>query len=392
MSTKRPTEWAITPGFKPSIFHLGLGLINHDIEELVSSNNIINVDYTHVARRASGIERVTVEQFSGNVLSPLQLSPLAASYKNRISVFLAQMIGLPLHALRHSDEIYIFPGFPPSPYFAFSGACSVLFVHDLFLLTRRSDLNSVGRYYLAPLFYLAIKNFKYFLTVSENTARELKAYCSPDAQIVPFRPYVRNVFGLAEEDRVSRPARPRRLRVVSVGTIEPRKNFPEAAQICEALASRLGGEVELHIIGRAGWGPDVNWLRDRPNVILHGYVDDAAARSIISASDLMLCTSHDEGLCLPLIEVQYSGVPVVAPDKRIFREVLGSSGIFVKTHAPEQAAKQIADVTAVPSWRVNYAAASRANIIRWNAIAENDRPNVISFLSRLASGRVQGSL
>jgi glycosyltransferase involved in cell wall biosynthesis len=116
-------------------------------------------------------------------------------------------------------------------------------------------------------------------------------------------------------------------------------------------------------------------------------VDDAAARSIISASDLMLCTSHDEGLCLPLIEVQYSRIPVIAPDKAIFREVLGSSGIFVKPRAPEQAANQIADVITVPSWRVNYATASRANIVRWNTIAEIDRANVISFLSNLAPRR-----
>ena len=362
------------------------------IEPQVSSRDIINVDYTHVARRASGIERITVEQFSSDVLSPLQVSTFAASSKNRISVLLAQMIGLPLQALRNPKQIYVFPGFPPSPYFAFSGACSVLFVHDLFLLTRRSDLNSVGRYYMAPLFYLAIKSFKYFLTNSENTARELKAYCSPDAQILPFRPYVRNVFELAEEDRASRPIRPRRLRVVSVGTIEPRKNFPEAVQICEALARRLGGEVELHIIGRSGWGPTSIICAIDRNVILHGYVDDATARSIISASDLMLCTSHDEGLCLPLIEVQYSGLPVIAPDKGVFREVLGSSGIFMKPRAPEQAANQIADVITVPSWRINYATASTANIVRWNTIAEIDRANVISFLSSLASRRAQGSL
>ncbi len=357
----------------------------YKIEPQVWSTSSINVDYTHVARRASGIERITVEQFSSKVLSPLQVSTFAASSENRISVLLAQMIGLPLHALRHRNQIYVFPGFPPSPYFAFRRSRSVLFVHDLFLLTRRSNLNGVGKYYMAPLFYWAIKNFKYFLTNSENTTRELRAYCSPDAHTLPFRPYVRNVFDLAEEDRASRLIRPKRLRVVSVGTIEPRKNLPEAVQICEALARRLGGEVELHIIGRFGWGPDIHYLRDRPNVILHGYVDDTTARSIISASDLMLCTSHDEGLCLPLIEVQHSGMAVIAPDKSIFREVLGSSGIFVKPGAPEQAANQIADVTAMPSWRANYVTASKANIVRWNTIAEMDRVNVISFLSSLAS-------
>ena len=119
------------------------------------------------------------------------------------------------------------------------------------------------------------------------------------------------------------------LRIVSIGTIEPRKNFPAAVKICAALSRRLGREVELHIIGRVGWGVDINSLR-QPNVILHGYVEDARARTIIEASDLLLCTSRAEGLCLPLIEAQYSGMPVVAPNERVFREVLGVSGILLE--------------------------------------------------------------
>jgi hypothetical protein len=42
-------------------------------------------------------------------------------------------------------------------------------------------------------------------------------------------------------------------------------------------------------------------------------------------------------------------------------------------------------VIAMPSWRATYAAASRANVVRWNTIAEMDRANVVSFLSSLAS-------
>ena len=349
----------------------------------LSSTAVINVDYTHVARRASGIERITIEQFSSKTLSPLEIRTYQASRGNRLSVLLAQMVGLPLHALKHSAEVYIFPGFPPSPYFAYRHHRSVLFVHDLFLLTRRSDLNTVGKYYMAPMFDIAIRHFKHFLTNSETTARELRRHRK--ANIVLFRPYVRNVFGLSEQDRCARPRDPKTLRIVSIGTVEPRKNFGAAVQICEALARRLGRKVELHIVGRFGWGPDVNELRNRPNVILHGYVDDSTATAIISASDFLLCTSHAEGLCLPLIEVQYSGMPVIAPDTDIFREVLGSSGILLKSAPPDQTANQIADVLAMPSWRATYAAASSANVVRWNTIAERDRANVVSFLSGLAS-------
>ena len=358
--------------------------VMQDLASQISPKAIINVDYTHVARRASGIERIALEQFSKRALAPLNVRTYQTSEK-RLSVILAQMVGIPLHALRNPTEVYIFPGFPPSPYFAFDRDRSVLFVHDLFLLTRRSDLNGAGKYYLAPMFYIAIKNFQYFLTNSQETARKLRAYCNPAAKIIPYRPYVRNIFGLTADDRTSRPDMPEKLRIVSIGTIEPRKNYGAAVQICQALSRRLGRKVELHIIGRFGWGQAMSDLRNRPNVVLYGYLDDETAGSIISQSDLLLCTSHDEGLGLPLIEAQYGGLPAVAPDKEIFREVLGASGILIKPDVPDEAANRIADAMAVPLWRSIYADASRANVVRWNAIAESDRAEVISFLAALAA-------
>jgi glycosyltransferase involved in cell wall biosynthesis len=344
---------------------------------------VVTIDYTHVGRRASGIERITVEQFNNVALSPLEIRTYEAP-KNRLRIVMAQLLGLPLHAIRNPSDIYLFPGFPPSPYFAFQRDRSILFVHDLFLLTRRTDLNYVAKNYMAPLFYNAIRKFRYFLTNSESTAEELRAYCDPAATIVPYRPHIRNVFGLTFEGRAERPNDPQVLRLVSIGTIEPRKNFPAAVKISAALARQLGREVELHIIGRVGWGVDINLLR-RPNVILHGYVEDARARPIIEASDILLCTSRAEGLCLPLIEAQYSGMPIVAPNERVFREVLGVSGILLDSDLPEQAADQIAGAITMPSWRSHYATASAANIARWNGTAELDRNAVISFLARLAS-------
>jgi hypothetical protein len=37
---------------------------------------------------------------------------------------------------------------------------------------------------------------------------------------------------------------------------------------------------------------------------------------------------------LPLLEAQYAGLPIIAPDAAIFREVLGESGIHIDTADP----------------------------------------------------------
>src|ERR1051326_492243 len=343
---------------------------------------VVRIDYTHVGRRASGIERITTAQFNGAALSPLDGRPFDAS-GHPLQIMAAQMIGLPACALGHRSDIFVFPGFPPSPYFAFTPDRSVLYVHDLFLLTRRPDLNRAAKYYMAPLFAMAVNRFRYFLTNSQDTARQLRGRCHPGATIIPYRPRIDNVFGLAVGDRAARPAKPPALRVLSIGTIEPRKNFIAAADICAALAARTGRPVEYHIIGRIGWGGDAEVLRQRPNVVLHGFLDDAQARSVIESADILLCTSHAEGLGLPLIEAQYCGIPVVAPQGDVFSEVLGASGLFIDTASPEQAAERVAEAISDDAWRSRFVAASTANVSRWNATADSDRAAVVAFLSRL---------
>src|ERR1700682_6267094 len=252
------------------------------------------------------------------------------------------MFGIPWAAVRNPNDVFVFPGFPPSPYFSTVPGRSVLYVHDLFLLTRREQLNAAGKYYMSPLFRVATKRFRNFLTNSEDTARKLKAYCDPSALVMPYRPRIRNLFDLSVGNRNALPGRPNTLKVVTLGTIEPRKNFIAAADICEEISRQVGCAVELHIVGRNGWGNDAKSLSARLNVVLHGFLNDQEAGKVLNASDLYLCTSHEEGLCLPLLEAQYAGLAIVAPDAPVFREVLGSSGIFIEPGKPEVSAALIA--------------------------------------------------
>ena len=165
--------------------------------------------------------------------------------------------------------------------------------------------------YGAPYSRIAIKRFKCTLfqfSIPKDTAKKLRAFCDPSASVLTYRPRIRNVFGLSIGERCNLPARPQKLTVVTLGTIEPRKNFIAAADICEKLSVLLGCPVELHIIGRSGWGDDAEILSTRPGVVLHGFLNDHEAGKILSASDLYLCSSHEEGLGLPLLEAQYGGL------------------------------------------------------------------------------------
>jgi glycosyltransferase involved in cell wall biosynthesis len=327
-------------------------------------------------RRASGIERITDMLFSASALAPLDIGSVEAS-GSKLSLIFHQMLMNPLSAVRNSRSTWIFPGYPPSPAFRLLRDRTIIYVHDLFLMTRRQDLNLNSRLYSAPSFRRAVAGLRYFFTNSETTKRELLRYVSEDAIVQPYRPRVDNVFGLSARDRTRNSDR---LIIGALGTVEPRKNYLAGARISRIVSEILQRPVEYHIIGRPGWGGDYERLSEMPHVTLHGFVGDEQVRGIIDTFDVLLCTSHDEGLGLPLLETQYAGLPVVAPEGEVFREVLGASGIFVRPSEPEQAAATIAAELSRPDWRASAFALSSKNLQRWNAQAEADRGNAIAQL------------
>jgi glycosyltransferase involved in cell wall biosynthesis len=339
------------------------------------------VDRTHMGRRASGIERLTETLFSAHTLSPLRVGAMETA-GDRISRLARQTIGNAIHGLREPQAVCVFPGFPPSPAFRFMRERTVMYVHDVFLLTRAHDLNWAGRLYLAPMFRAALASLRYFLVNSATTGEQVAGLVKADAEIRLYRPRVDNVFGLKPRP----PAKTRLgapLTIGALGTIEPRKNFPLAARICERASQLTRRPVTLEIIGRKGWGRDFGQLLRMPHVRLRGFLSDADAREVIEGFDLFMCTSHDEGLGLPLLEVQFAAVPVIAPEAPVFREVLGTSGIHFQAGDVEHAARTIAALVERPNWSTAAAEAARKNVERWNAQADADRAEVIAFLTRL---------
>jgi glycosyltransferase involved in cell wall biosynthesis len=287
-------------------------------------------------------------------------------------MILKQQLLLPMIALLKPRALFVFPGFPPSPLFSLVRERVVLYVHDLFLMDRKRDLGLKARLYMAPSFAFAIRRLKYFMTNSEKTSAELLPRTRGDAQITLYRPYVRNVFALDADGRAARTTSPSPLRIVMVGTIEPRKNYRAAVAIRDALERRGFASAELHIIGREGWGDAAHDLRNARGIALHGYLSLPDAKRVIEQADLYLSTSHDEGLGLPLLEAQYAGLAVVAPDLPVFREVLGSSGLLVDVADADGSAAAIARLLSTPDWRQVTSVAAFDNVRRWNETASRD--------------------
>jgi len=340
----------------------------------------IYVDHTHLGRHVTGLERITLELFSPAALAPLDVVPVRA--RGTRQMVTTQTFGLPMRLAASSSSILLCPGFPPSPLLRPFATRVLPYIHDIFLVSRPADLNQRARLYMAAPFKLALRRYPRFLANSGDTRRKLAAHCRPDATIALYRPPIRNVFALEPKDRAERDAGP--LRLIALGTVEPRKNFVAAARVVSALRAHGFPGATLDIVGRPGWGDDWQTLQAFPGVTLHGYQPGGRVQQLLHDADIFICTSHEEGVGLPLLEAQYGGLPIIAPDAAIFREVLGVSGIFVDPADPAEAAAKIAAMLSDSHWRPRYLGLARQNLVRWNALAIADRDAVIDLIAELA--------
>ena len=125
-----------------------------------------------------------------------------------------------------------------------------------------------------------------------------------------------------------------------VGTIEPRKGHAQALAAFERLWT-AGVQANLIIVGREGWGLEqlTKRLRTHPErgkrlLWLEGASDEMLLRFYESAVAL-LAASEGEGFGLPLVEAAKHGLPIIARDLPVFREVAGEHAFYFSGMSPE---------------------------------------------------------
>ncbi|AZN35363.1 glycosyltransferase [Iodobacter ciconiae] len=335
------------------------------------------VDFSHMGRKITGIERISEELFSAAVLK--QFNVMHTRPATALGMIKAQWLDIPLLARKNPQAQLLFPGFPPSILISMLfGKRVVPYIHDLFLLERPKELNIRARLYMRPSFIYAIKNLKIFFVNSQTTADHLAKVARPDARIYKLRPRAENIFKFEFKERYL-PEGNTALKIVMLGTLEPRKNYLFAAKITQQLSAQLGRPVELHISGREGWGGVPEMLKPYSHVQYHGYLAMDELRNLVDSSHLFLCTSLDEGLGLPLLEVLYSGIPIIASDIAVFNEVTANTRSILISNSNEAAACQAIVAKLADGQFFEASGRDAKNAIEmWNAQVLKDKELVFS--------------
>jgi glycosyltransferase involved in cell wall biosynthesis len=129
--------------------------------------------------------------------------------------------------------------------------------------------------------------------------------------------------------------------VLTVGTVEPRKNLVRLLQGFAIAKERLGRRCPaLVLVGRKGWKYDdvftqIVDLELRGDVIWTDFLIDETVRALYHHAAVFVYVSLHEGFGLPLLEAMASGVAVVASDCSSMPEVVGDAGVLADPMDPE---------------------------------------------------------
>ena len=153
---------------------------------------------------------------------------------------------------------------------------------------------------------------------------------------------------------------------VMVGTIEGRKNHILLLRLWQRLAERMGQEApRLVLIGQRGWeaAPALAML-DRcavlaGTVIELGRCGDAELAGWLVGARALLMPSFAEGFGLPVIEALRLGVPVIASDLPVFREIAGDIPTYLPSSDEMGWERAILDFCGASSERARQVEAMR---------------------------------
>ena len=135
--------------------------------------------------------------------------------------------------------------------------------------------------------------------------------------------------------------------ILSVGTIEPRKNFITLIKAFNHIKQKKADfSYKLVIAGRTGWKSEDTYLERenspyREDILFTGRVPNRDLVQIYNQAELFVYPSLFEGFGLPPLEAMSCGLPVIASDTSSLKEVIGNAGILVSPGDNIELQKQI---------------------------------------------------
>jgi glycosyltransferase involved in cell wall biosynthesis len=306
----------------------------------------------------------------------VRLRPLPLSDRWTAILWQRLRLPLPIEALCGRLDLFFSPDFVLPPQLA---GRRLVVVHDLAYLVHPECAVPSLEWYLHGAVPRAIGRADLVLADSESCRQDLIRLLNVEPDRVEvlysgveqaFHP----VENLSELQAVrARYQLPDRF-LLTVGTIEPRKNLPRLFEALTRLPEAL--RVPVMVVGKPGWLYEetyaaVERLGLDPWVRFLGYVPQEEMPALLSLALALVYPSLYEGFGLPPLEAMACGTPVLTSHVASLPEVVGESAILVEPTDVDSIAKGLLQLLSDAGLRAELreAGLARARQFTWEGSA-----------------------
>lgn len=241
----------------------------------------------------------------------------------------------PFNFFAGAADVFHFPNFLLPP---LARGRSVVTIHDTAFLRMPETVERRNLQFLRAGISDTIRRADAIIAVSAFTASEIKALLEVDpARLHVIHSGISRDFRAPADDDVASVLRQHGLDrpyVLTVGTLEPRKNLPFLVDVFEKMPDFDG---LLVIAGSPGWkyGPILARIKSStrsPDIRHLQRLSEDELRAVYAGAELFMFPSLYEGFGFPPLEAMACGTPVIASAGGALREVLGNGAAIMEEY------------------------------------------------------------
>ena len=228
-----------------------------------------------------------------------------------------------------------------------SSAARVTTIHDFGFLKFPDTAHPKIKKVMERRLFWVKKEIDMVIAVSEATKKDsLEILSLPSAKIqVVYEANPENLKKINDKKKIEKVLKKFKIKtpfVLSVATIEPRKNLKRLIQAFESLNDK---NLSLVIVGKQGWG-DLGPLNFKSSkIIFTDYVGQEEKAIFYSSALGLAFPSLYEGFGLPVLEAMSCGCPVLTSNVSSLPEVAGNAGLLVDPLSVKEIAKGLKEIT-----------------------------------------------